>query len=153
MKPQYDSTNDTLNHIKRVNELLVEFAQEILRRAVAHDLTKLSSPEKELFDEFTPKLKNSVYGSPEYKQFLSALKPALDHHYQHNSHHPEHYDKGVDEMDLYDLVEMFIDWKAAGERHSTGSIIRSIEVNHDRFNLQSQLVLILINHANRNGWK
>jgi len=150
---EYDSTIDTLTHIKRVNELMVEFAQEILRRAVVHDESKLHSPEKEGFDEFTPKLKNSEYGSPEYKAFLSGLKESLTHHYQHNSHHPEHYAKGVNEMDLYDLVEMILDWKAAGERHTTGSIFKSLEVNGPRFNIQSQLIEIVSNHAKREGWQ
>ena len=33
----YDSSKDTLLHIKRVNELLLLFAQELMDRAICHD--------------------------------------------------------------------------------------------------------------------
>jgi len=39
----------------------------------------------------TPKLAGSTYGSEEYKAFLGQMKPALDHHYAVNDHHPEHF--------------------------------------------------------------
>jgi hypothetical protein len=87
----YDSTTDTLNHIGQVGCFLVRFVAALTRRAVMHDRSKLASPEKETFDEFTPKLRDSTYGSDEYRSFTAAMKPALDHHYAANSHHPEHY--------------------------------------------------------------
>jgi hypothetical protein len=150
---KYDSTADTLRHIKRVAELLNGAATELLRRANVHDDSKLQSPEKELFDEFTPKLKNSEYGSDEYKEFLNGLKVALDHHYANNSHHPEHFRNGIDGMNLFDLIEMFFDWKAAGERHGSGNIYKSIEINKDRFKMSDQLESIFINTAISCGYK
>lgn len=142
---KYDSKQDTLLHIKRVNELMIMAAMELLRRASIHDNSKMESPEKELFDEYTPKLASCTYGSEEYKSFLTALKPALDHHYANNSHHPEHYPNGVNGMNLFDLIEMFLDWKAASERHNDGDIMRSIEINKERFGLSDQVVDILKN--------
>lgn len=149
MNTNYDSAVDTLKHIKRVNQLLVTFAQELLRRAQVHDDSKLQSPEKELFDEYTPKLAGVTYGSAEYKEFLKELKVALDHHYKYNSHHPEHYENGIDGFDLFDLVEMLMDWKAATERHNDGDILKSLEINENRFNINPQLVNILRNTINR----
>lgn len=148
----YDSRFDNLIHIKRVAELLSQGASELLRRANIHDDSKLQSPEKELFDEFTPKLKDSVYGSEEYKGFLLGLEEALDHHYSCNSHHPQHYAQGINGMDLFDIIEMFFDWKAAGERHATGNIFKSIEINKDRFEMSDQLVDIFTNTAERLGY-
>ncbi len=149
---QYDSKSDTLLHIKRVSELMTQAASELIRRANIHDNSKLKSPEKELFDEFTPKLKGCTYGSVEYKEYLKGLKVALDHHYQNNSHHPEYYDNGVNGFDLFDLIEMFFDWKAAGERHADGNIYKSIEINKNRFGLSDQVVDILTNTAKRLGY-
>ena len=54
---------------------------------------------------------------------------------------------GINGMDLLDLVEMFCDWKAAGERHNDGNILKSIEKNTTRFGLSPQLVRILQNTA------
>jgi hypothetical protein len=148
----YDSKADTLLHIKRVAELMTNASRELIIRANVHDNSKLESPEKELFDEFTPKLKGCTYGSDEYKEYLKELKVALDNHYQNNSHHPEHYENGVNGFDLFDLIEMFFDWKAAGERHADGNIYKSIEINKDRFKLSEQTVDILTNTAKRLGW-
>lgn len=145
----YDSTKDTLLHIKRVSQLLTEAASELIRRANIHDNSKLESPEKEYFDEYTPKLAGSTYGSDEYKSFLKELKVALDHHYAHNSHHPEHYENGINGFDLFDLIEMFFDWKAATERHNDGNIYKSIKINKDRFKISEQLESILSNTAKR----
>jgi hypothetical protein len=141
----YDSTKDTLLHIKRVNELLLSFSMELMKRAQKHDNSKLKSPEKELFDIYTPKLKDCTYGSDEYKQFLNELQPALENHYAKNSHHPEFYENSVDGMSLFDLVEMLVDWKAASERHNDGSILKSIEINQKRFNITDQLTSIFKN--------
>jgi len=143
----YDSTKDTLLHIKRVSQLLTEAASELIRRANIHDNSKLSSPEKEYFDKYTPKLAGSTYGSDEYKAFLKELKVGLDHHYANNSHHPEHYENGIDGFDLFDLIEMFFDWKAATERHNDGNINKSISINKDRFKISDQLENILRNTA------
>lgn len=146
---KYDSKADTLLHIKRVSQLMTEAASELIRRASVHDNSKLESPEKELFDEYTPKLKDCTYGSDEYKEFLNGLKVALDHHYENNSHHPEHYKNGVNDFDLFDLIEMFFDWKAATERHDDGNIMKSIEINKERFELSEQLCDIMRNTAVR----
>lgn len=147
MENNYDSTKDTLIHIKRVNELLIMASCELLHRATVHDNSKLESPEKELFDEFTPKLRGTTYGSEEYKENMKGLKVALDNHYQNNSHHPEHYENGVDGMDLYDLIEMFFDWLAATERHEDGDMLKSIEINKNRFDISEQICNIFRNTA------
>lgn len=141
----YDSKADTLQHIKRVNELLTIAATTLLGRAIKHDQSKLESPEKEMFDQATEGLRGLTYGSPEYKESLKAIKPALDHHYAHNSHHPEHYNEGVNGMDLFDVLEMLLDWKAAGERHADGDIMKSLEINKERFGISKQLAQIMEN--------
>ena len=148
----YDSKADTLLHIKRVNQLLTEAASELIKRANVHDNSKLETPEKELFDEYTPKLKECTYGSDEYKGYLKELKVALDHHYKNNTHHPEHYKEGVNGMNLFDLIEMFFDWKAAGERHADGNIYNSIDINKDRFEMSKQLQDVFFNTAKHLGY-
>ena len=147
-----DSTEETQKHKNRVKELLNQASDEILNRSKNHDNSKLESPEKELFDEYTSKLGGVIYGSDQYNEFLKALKPALDHHYENNSHHPEHYENGIDGMNLFDIIELFFDWKASGERHRGGNIYESIRINKARFNISDQLEKILINTAKKKGW-
>ena len=141
------TNNDTFRHIERVRNLLNICVMELLRRGELHDQSKLEPPEVSVFTEFTARLATSTYGSEEYNSFKASMKPALDHHYAHNRHHPEHFKHGVDDMNLLDIVEMLCDWKAASERHNDGNIRRSIEINADRFKLSPQLVRILENTA------
>lgn len=148
----YDSTNDTLQHIDTVRFYLGTFIDDLKLRAINHDASKLVSPEKEAYDILTPRLKGLTYGSDEYRASLREMKPAIQHHYQHNTHHPEHWDSGVDGMDLLDVVEMLADWKAASLRHADGDIVASLEHNAGRFNLSPQLVRILNNTLVRMGW-
>lgn len=149
----YDSLPSTLEHIKQVNKYLLDFAKNILTRAQVHDTTKIQEPEKAGFDKYTPLLKTLTYGTPEYDESLANLKVTLKHHYENNSHHPEHYPNGVNGMDLGDLVEMFFDWKAATERVADGNIYKSIDINAKRFEMSPQLVQIFLNTANRLNWE
>lgn len=187
-----ESEQSTIQHIRRVQALLSDVAGRLIQRAIVHDASKLEEPEASIFDEFTAKLKDSTYGSEEYKQFLAEMKPALDHHYANNRHHPEYFrwhcpvcnlqisnaewasspqgpndsgvrycpnccrngmlyeselmlkpELGINGMTLLDLIEMLVDWKAAGERHENGSIAKSLEVNKKRFGYGSELQAIL----------
>jgi len=147
-----NSKLETIKHILRVKELLMEFREKLQQRGIDHDESKLQEPEKTGFDEMTSKLKNTTYGSTEYKHMLIDLKPTLDHHYTNNSHHPEHYEGGVNEMDLFDIVEMLMDWKASTERHEDGDIHKSLEINRERFKMSDQLYFIFKNTINNLNW-
>lgn len=136
---------DTMRHIERVRNLLSLMMANLEMRSVEHDQSKLESPEVELFTELTPQLAALTYGSSEYQAALVKLKPALDHHYANNRHHPEHFKNGIRDMNLIDLIEMFCDWKAATERHDNGNLRKSIEHNATRFGMSPDLVKIFEN--------
>jgi hypothetical protein len=143
---------ETLEHIQHVRTLLNVIAIKLLHRGELHDLSKLREPELSTFTEFTPKLRDSTYGSPEYGRFLTEMKPALDHHYSNNRHHPEFFKAdGINGMNLIDVVEMLCDWKAATMRHANGDLRRSLEINRERFKMSDQLYTILINTASDLG--
>lgn len=145
---------ETLKHIQRVRDLLLKVICELTVRCEQHDRSKLEEPELSTFVEYTSRLKDTTYGSGEYKQLLVEMKPALDHHYANNRHHPEHFhgevlaahrSSPVDCMNLVDIIEMLCDWKAATLRHDDGDINQSIEINKKRFGISEQLVSILKN--------
>lgn len=155
MITQYDEDKtvkgklETLKHIHQVRALLCQMIEELDDRARNHDQTKLSSPEAEIFGEYTPELAKTEYGSPEYAALLEKVKPAIEHHYSKNSHHPEYYKNGINDMDLIDLVEMICDWKAATLRNKNGNIRKSIEHNQKRYGIDPQLTKILENTVSR----
>lgn len=138
---------ETQKHIELVRKFIRLFTDKLTTRGVDHDRLKMKSPEVEIFTEFTPKLANTTYGSEEYKAFLEQMKPALEHHYANYRHHPEHFVDGINDMNLIDLVEMICDWKASTLRHNDGNLLKSIEINAQRFGMSEQLTQILINTA------
>lgn len=138
---------ETQKHIETVRKYIRFMIDKIEMRGVKHDASKLESPEVEAFAELTPKLASTTYGSPEYTAFLEKLKPALDHHYAANRHHPQHFVNGVNDMTLIDIIEMFCDWKASTLRQNDGNLLKSIETNAERFDFDGQLKQIMINTA------
>lgn len=140
---KYDSRVATRQHISEVRRLLGQCLVELSERLTEHDASKLRSPEVEIFDEWTPKLAGSTYGSPEYTAMLAEMKPALDHHYANNRHHPEYHAEGIAGMNLLDLLEMICDWISAAKRHANGNVRRSIEINAKRFGYGEQMERIL----------
>ena len=167
-----DSTQDTLEHRqmvvdfatdfctslleradgygdKTISDAALDFCNDIMDRAYRHDESKLHEPEKERFDYVGTHqhLSKHTYCSDEYKKSLEYLGPALDHHYQENDHHPQHFPNGISGMNLMQLVEMWLDWLAACKRNKNGNIYQSLEVNKDRFKISDQLYNVLLNQA------
>lgn len=148
----HDSTPDTLEHISRVQVRIAEVQANLDDRAALHDRSKLEEPEKTGFDVLTLKLGSLIYGSEEYRVALAEGKPTIEHHYTHNTHHPEHYPNGIAGMSLLDMIEMLCDWKAASERTKQGSIQASLAHNKERFGISDQLALIFENTVRELGW-
>lgn len=138
---------ETQKHIDKVRKYIRFFTDKLTTRGENHDASKLETPEVELFAEHTERLAEIEYGSDEYRAELEALKPALEHHYAVNRHHPQHYPNGIADMNIVDLVEMIADWKASSERYNNGNLLKSIEINAKRFNIDEQLTQILVNTA------
>ena len=137
----------TIEHITNVRKYMRFFTDKLTDRAEKHDASKLTENELPLFAEHTENLNKIDYGTEEYKKELEELAPALEHHYSHNRHHPEYHKEGINGMNLLDITEMLCDWKASSERQKNGNLLKSIEINAERFNIDKQLMQILINTA------
>jgi hypothetical protein len=156
---KYDSRPETRQHIARVGDFLERAIGDLGYRKAVHDQSKLGSPEVEAFDIATPKLATLEYGSDEYRDSLRELGPALQHHFEHNDHHPEHYENGVRGMSLTALIEMLCDWRAASERvkqrTDDPALVKTFEqgliYNQQRFGYSDELAAILLNTAHELG--
>ena len=149
-KPEYegDSRPETQKHIDMVNEFGQQFTKKLTSRLLLHDASKLIEPECKFFDEGTPNLATSSYGEESYEKAKDSIREGIEHHYKMNDHHPEHFGSaGVSGMNLYQLIEMYLDWRASSLRHADGNIFKSIKVNKDRFKLDPQVYNILMNTA------
>lgn len=148
--PEYpgDSRPETQKHIDKVNEFGKKFADTLLERLSGHDASKLVEPECRFFDKGTPNLRSTTYGTEGYQQAKDSIKEGIEHHYANNDHHPEHFgEAGVSGMNLYQFVEMYLDWRAASLRHADGNIFKSIIFNRERFHLDDQTFALLYNTA------
>ena len=134
---------ETWKHIIEVRSLLLTVIEKLLKKAARHDASKLQPPEFDLFAESMSKFAKTPYGSKQYEQILKDLKPALDHHYAKNAHHPNHHAKGIRGMNLIDLIEMLCDW--ATKKDKKEDIKQSIILNQKRFGYSDDLKLILLN--------
>jgi hypothetical protein len=135
----------TMEHKRYVKGLMNKVAKMIKERGERHDNSKLEEPEFSLFSKHTPTLAKLTYGSPEYKKALEDLQPALIHHYANSRHHAEHFKNGIKDMNLVDVIEMFVDWYCASKRHDDGNIRKSIEINKQRFGYSDDLERIFEN--------
>lgn len=150
---KYDSREDTIRHIANVQILLGKVTDFLYRRADNHDWSKLEEPEKSMYDEYIPKIRETEkefgYGSTQYEEVVKQMGVAMRHHFDANSHHPEHYPNGINGMSLLDLIEALADWKAASSK--SGQPL-NIEANKRRFGMSDQLAEIFQNTVKELGW-
>lgn len=146
---EIENNVETLKHINAVRTNLFKLMLELDNRGIQHDRSKLESPESTIFARYSGELAETEYGTKAYDDLLEKVKPAIDHHYSKNTHHPQHWENGVDDMDLIDVVEMLCDWLASTTRVKNGNIHKSIAINSKRYNISDQLSKILSNTINK----
>ncbi len=136
-------------YVAKVRSNISTVIDKLKFRAQVHDASKFTHAEFDIFEKVSPKLRTTTYGTDAYKALLKELGPALEHHYKVNDHHPEHFENGVNDMDLFQFIEMLCDWKAAVERHDDGDVYKSLEINKERFGIDDQLYGIMKNTIDR----
>jgi hypothetical protein len=139
-----ETIKEIRKHTDQVRSLMYLMANLIKARGNEHDLSKFEEPELSTYDKYIPELKKAEYGSDEYKRILSAMGLALRHHYDKNSHHPEHFQNGIDGMSLFDVIEMLSDWVVSSQSKNN-EVLETLKLQKDRFNLSDQLYKILRN--------
>lgn len=130
-------------HKMVLKAVLYYLANQLKERADIHDNSKYDQIEKKLFEEIS-QIDRKDFDS--YEQWFSCtkplLEPALKHHYENNRHHPEHFEKGVNEMNLLDILEMIVDWNTSASCRGTEL---DIEYCFKRFKIDKQLQQIIKN--------
>ncbi len=143
--PVLTMPNDLLEHARQVSKRLAVIAAELIVRGVDHDRSKFSPEEYTSFVNQTVKLKDMTYGSDEYRAELEKIRPAINHHYKCNRHHPQHFKDRIRGMNLIDIVEMFCDWHAAAIRQKDGNVRENLAISQKRFKLSDELTQIFFN--------
>jgi len=124
-----------MRHRDTVRLNIQRLTQELDRRALGHDLSKLALDELEGFVRINETARTHPYGSVEYETSLASEKRpggCIALHFRRNSHHPEFH--ALDhEMGFLDIIEMVLDWKAAADTYGTNTLRESLPVNRERF--------------------
>ena len=146
---RYDSSQDALSHIEIVRANIDKMVSEIKLRGENHDLSKLQEPEKSSNDYFIPLLKKVKFGTPEYVKVDSERRngEGLKHHFKVNRHHPDHFQNGINDMNIVDIIEMICDTIAAS-RKSDSSFEDGLKFNAERYNFPKELENIILNTYN-----
>lgn len=138
---------DLADHIEKVRRHLRVFLRELEHRVLNHDRSKRDPEELDGFVAAGFLTTGASLLSPEYQEAKVRLGAALDHHYQHNRHHPEHFEAGAEGMNLCDLAEMIADWKAANSRPGATPWPEAFAFLCTRYHIGPQLARILWNSA------
>ena len=113
-----------MRHRDAVRLNVQRLTQELERRAVAHDLSKLSTDEVEGFVEINRNARENPFGTAAYEVGKrKAMEPGgcIALHFSRNSHPPEYHETAAD-MGFLDIIEMVLDWKAAADTYGTNTL-------------------------------
>lgn len=143
-----DYVTDLVDHKRRVAGYMQSIANDLFRRAAVHDNSKFSPEEFESYDQAFPNFKKYAFGTEEMQAVYDSIRPALQHHFQANDHHVEHFEHGIDDMSLVQLIEMLCDWLAASER-SKVAFVDGLAVNKKKYFIDDQTYDVLINTVQR----
>lgn len=135
---------DFEKHRDGVNDNIYKCLNDLSSRAEVHDFSKLAEEELPGYAWATKKLKDLPYGSPERTEVMDGFKESVVIHYKNNDHHPEHFENGVNDMNLIQILEMVCDWKSAAECRG-GDIEKTAIQNKDRFKIDDQLWAVIMN--------
>ena len=134
----------TYKHISRVRQLLGEFAIEMIKRGDRHDASKFDPIEMGPLEEMQKIIESegqAPFGSEEYARRTEFYEFENGGDCMH----------GINGMDLFDLVEMFFDWKAASERGEESAM--NLNFACDKYKVEGPLRHILFNTAERLGYR
>ena len=151
----FDSKPETLEHKARVEYYIQQITTELDLRGKLHDESKLYEPEKSILDKMSLNLSKVKYGSKEYEaqREKPEFQKYLNHHYKNNRHHIEYHKKGVEDMNLIDLIEMLADWQASTERTMNGDLKKSIKYNQEKHGYPDIIQQILLNTVEYLKWE
>lgn len=141
---QIDTKEYIKEHIARVRKHMNTFVRLLHKRALLHDKSKLEEPELSWW-EAMDKEPRYPYGSEEYKAKVTRWKKVFSHHYKYNRHHPEHYENGIADMTLVDLVEMLCDWLGYKDVMTVTEAVTVCEQQMERYHFTEELRSIMTN--------
>lgn len=139
-----EARENVLEHSNKVKIVMTSLIQALEERADTHDHSKLSESELPRYAAYLDRMRGVKFGSSEYHKIRLEFSDAHDLHYSRNRHHPEHFERGINGMNLIDIIEMLCDWKVASVAYG-GNVRISLEIQKKALGISDQLASILLN--------
>ena len=127
-------------HTRSIRTNLAKITSDLTRRASVHDDLKLGDDQLDRYIARHQEIHPLPYDAPERKEVEAKYKDLIEAHHKQYRHHPEHFEHGIDDMNLVDVIEMLCDWAAAG-----ADIEKSLKVNEKKYSVSPQLMKLLKN--------
>lgn len=110
------------------NEGAIIHAEQLEARALVHDNSKLTCVEE--LDCLSRIIEDKSNLKNPSKQLEEIKKKSIKLHWQHNAHHPEHYQNVLD-MERIDVIEMCCDWHARSLQFKT-DLMTFVKIQNER---------------------
>ena len=149
--------SDTLIHKKyfiKSAKILADFlrkegawkhAEQLEARALVHDNSKITCIEE--LDFLSRIIEDKSNLKDTNKQLNSLKKKSIKLHWEHNSHHPEHYESVLD-MERLDIMEMCCDWHARAQQFGTELMSFVMIQNQKRFHFPEWMFAEILHYCN-----
>jgi hypothetical protein len=134
-----------IKHRYYVSFFLMKLIEDLFLRSNVHDVSKHSDEEFEGFRKSIYYLKGPWGQENRPPEILEQLNESLQIHYKRNDHHPEHFENGMEDMDLVQLLELIADWRAAMIGQDNHDIDETIATGQERFGYPDFMAKILKN--------
>lgn len=122
------ATQKLADHLRSLGA--VEHAEKLLERGIIHDNSKISCEEELRALSMIINDKSSLRDAK--VQLSQIKKECIKLHWEHNTHHPEHYNSCID-MPRLDIQEMVCDWYARSLQYETNFLEYVQETQELRF--------------------
>ena len=144
---ELDLTLNVMNHRAILMKYAHNFIVRLLNRVNTHDDSKLREPELSLFSSNAREFyEGKTYYDESYIELKKSVEIAIQNHYAHNRHHPEHFEDGINDMNILDILEMLLDWIASNDKYDNNieNVVEMLAIQKERFHISDQLHGILI---------
>lgn len=131
-----------------VHDKLNVIGRELFARARNHDNSAMGSPEVEVYRRYFDNYMEFRPGDPRREEVIANMAPAIGHHFLANDHHPEHFDKGLDDMDLIQITHFLADMMSCSEQEQV-DIYELLEMARNRYSMSDQMYHILCNSVKK----
>lgn len=137
-------------HQLHVNTLMKRVSNELRKRGSRHDNSKFSGLEASLGDMYHneyAKINVLTPSKADVDDYVNKTQAATIEHYKLNDHHVEHFEHGLNDMDLIQIIELVCDSLAhLKERgHTDSECVREIERQFINYGASNDIIDVVKN--------